>query len=110
MYALHLNLGEHFLPRIQDSYQAFISARSNATYALANAEKAGLLAPAQRGQKQLSAIGEQFVMALPNRDAAKAVLANFRKRRRSRKNIQQTPEDEPEQRNDEETPNDGNAQ
>jgi restriction endonuclease Mrr len=61
---------------------------ANAAYAVANAEKAGLLAPAQRGQKQLSAVGEQFVLALPDRDAAKAALANLRKRRRAKKNDQ----------------------
>lgn len=61
---------------------------SNPGYAVANAEKAGLLAPAQRGQKQLSAVGEQFVLALPDRDAAKAALANLRKRRKTKKNDQ----------------------
>jgi restriction endonuclease Mrr len=61
---------------------------TNAAYAVANAEKAGLLAPAQRGQKQLSAVGEQFVLALPDHEAAKAALANLRKRRRTRKNDQ----------------------
>jgi hypothetical protein len=69
---------------------------SNAAYAIANAEKAGLLAPAQRGQKQLSAIGEQFVLALPDRDAAKGALANFRRRRKNRKNTQQGAEGEVE--------------
>jgi hypothetical protein len=61
---------------------------ANAAYAVANAEKAGLLAPAQRGQKQLSAVGEQFVLALPDREAAKGALANLRKRRRAKKNDQ----------------------
>jgi len=61
---------------------------ANAAYAVANAEKAGLLAPAQRGQKQLSAVGEQFVLALPDRDAAKAALANLRKRRKTKRNDQ----------------------
>lgn len=61
---------------------------TNAAYAVANAEKSGLLAPAQRGQKQLSAVGEQFVMALPDREAAKAALANLRKRRKTKKNDQ----------------------
>lgn len=61
---------------------------ANAAYAVANAEKAGLLAPAQRGQKQLSAVGEQFVLALPDRDVAKGALANLRKRRRAKKNDQ----------------------
>jgi hypothetical protein len=61
---------------------------ANAAYAVANAEKARLLAPAQRGQKQLSALGERFVLALPDREAAKAALANLRKRRRAKKNDQ----------------------
>jgi hypothetical protein len=61
---------------------------ANPAYAVANAEKAGLLVPAQRGQKQLSGVGEQFVLALPDREAAKAALANLRKRRKAKKSDQ----------------------
>jgi hypothetical protein len=58
---------------------------SNAAVAVANAAAGGLLAPAGRGTKQISAVGEQFVAALPNRDEAKAVLAKVRRRRTRRK-------------------------
>jgi hypothetical protein len=54
---------------------------SNAAVAVANAAASGLLAPAGKGTKQISAIGEQFVGALPDRDGAKAVLATVRRRR-----------------------------
>ncbi|MDF2189837.1 hypothetical protein [Paraflavitalea sp. CAU 1676] len=60
---------------------------SNAAYAVDNATKAGLLAQALKGAKQLSAAGEYFVQALPDRDAAKATLTNMRPKRRSKKSI-----------------------
>jgi hypothetical protein len=59
---------------------------SNATYAVDNAAKAGLLVPGDRGSKQLSAAGETFVQALPDRDAAKAAISNMRLKKRSKKN------------------------
>ena len=58
---------------------------SNATYAVDNATKAGILVPAVKGAKQLSAAGEYFVQALPDRDAAKASLSNMRPKRRTKK-------------------------
>lgn len=44
--------------------------------------KAGILVPATKGHKQLSAMGEQYVQALPNKAEAKKIL---QKMRRSRK-------------------------
>lgn len=58
---------------------------SNAAYAVDNATKAGLLVQALKGAKQLSAAGEYFVQALPDRDSAKATLSNMRPKRRTRK-------------------------
>jgi hypothetical protein len=58
---------------------------SNAGYSSANALSMGYLAPAVTGHRQLSAAGEQFVRALPDRDAAKAAMAASRPRRRVRK-------------------------
>jgi hypothetical protein len=55
---------------------------SNAAWASNNALKMGYLAPAARGYRQLSAGGEQFVNALPDRDAAKAMATHMRPRRR----------------------------
>jgi hypothetical protein len=54
---------------------------SNAAYAVANAANAGLLVSAGKGAKQLSAQGERYVEALPDRAAAKEVLAGIRSRR-----------------------------
>jgi len=60
---------------------------SNPTVAVDNATRAGLLVQAVRGSKQLSSIGELFVQALPDRDAAKASLSSLRIRKRpSKKN------------------------
>jgi hypothetical protein len=57
---------------------------SNTAYATENATKAGYLAPAAKGQKQITAWGEQFVAALPDREAAAQVLAQLRKRKKKR--------------------------
>jgi hypothetical protein len=57
---------------------------SNTAYATDNATKAGYLAPAARGQKQITAWGEQFVAALPDREAAAQVVAQLRKRKKKR--------------------------
>ena len=58
---------------------------SNAAYAVANATNARLLVSAGKGEKQLSAIGERYVEALPDRQAAKEVLAKMRPRRSRKK-------------------------
>jgi hypothetical protein len=54
---------------------------SNAAKAVDNATRAGLLVPSTKGQKQLSAIGERYVQALPDKVAAKEALARARPRR-----------------------------
>jgi hypothetical protein len=61
---------------------------SNTAFAVVNATNAGLLASAGKGSKQLSALGERYVDALPDRDAAKEILASmrFRRRRKAGKN------------------------
>jgi hypothetical protein len=55
---------------------------SNAAYSSNNAVKKGFLIPTTKGQRQLSAQGERFVEALPDRDAARQVLEAMRVRRR----------------------------
>lgn len=57
---------------------------SNTAQISKNATRAGMLVPASKGMKQLSALGEQFIQALPDRQAAKEVL-NRLKPRRTRK-------------------------
>ena len=58
---------------------------ANAAGAVENATAAGLLVAAGKGAKQLSAIGELYVQALPDRDAAKAAVAHVRPRRKNRR-------------------------
>ena len=58
---------------------------ANTTYSANNAVKMRYLVPASKGQRQLSATGERFVRALPDRTAAKEVLVSVRRRSRSRR-------------------------
>jgi hypothetical protein len=67
---------------------------SNAAVAVENATKKGFLVPAEKGQKQLSAVGEQYVLALPDREAAQSALAGLRKRRKVRKSLPGQPAEE----------------
>ena len=54
---------------------------SNASYTVGNATRDGYLAAATKGMKQLSAHGEKYVEALPDRAAAKALMSSRRPRR-----------------------------
>ena len=54
---------------------------SNTAYTVGHATQAGLLVHAGANVKQLSAIGELYVEALPDSAAAKATLAGMRPRR-----------------------------
>lgn len=58
---------------------------ANAANATNNAVKMGYLVPSSKGQRQLGAAGEQFVRALPDRDAARAAMARLRPRRITRR-------------------------
>jgi hypothetical protein len=58
---------------------------SNAANSTNNAVKRGYLVPATKGQRQLSAAGERFVQALPDRDAAKAAMTSARPKRSPRR-------------------------
>lgn len=58
---------------------------SNTAYAVGNAMQSGYLTQGLKGMKQLSASGEMFVEALPDREAATAALANSRPRRSPKK-------------------------
>lgn len=63
---------------------------SNTAVAVDNATKAGYLVPSIKGSKQISAYGERFVEALPDRDAAKQIMAAARvgtKRKANRKKV-----------------------
>ena len=56
---------------------------SNAAKSVGNATTYGYLVPATKGQKQLSAGGELFVQALPDRPAARDAMAQARPRRKT---------------------------
>ena len=58
---------------------------SNAAYSTNNAVKTRYLVPSTKGYRQLSAVGEQFVLALPDREAAKTAMASARRRRKTSK-------------------------
>ena len=54
---------------------------SNASIAVDNATKAGLLVQATKGNKQISAAGERYVQLLPDRSAARASIEGIRKKK-----------------------------
>ncbi len=58
---------------------------SNPAVAVNDSSKARLLVASGKGNKQLSAMGEQFVLALPNRDQAKSILNKMRPKRKAKK-------------------------
>ncbi len=66
---------------------------ANPAVAVENATRLSYLVPATKGMKQISALGEQFVLALPDRERGKLIMKTARPRRRNRKNDQQ-PDDE----------------
>lgn len=61
---------------------------SNPAQAVDNATKYGYLAPGVKGSKQLSAGGELYIDALPDREAAASALASTR---RPRRKVKRTP-------------------
>lgn len=63
---------------------------SNAAKAVDNAAGALLLIPAGQGKKQLSAIGEVYVQALPDRAAAKIAASELRQKRTRNKSKPRT--------------------
>lgn len=58
---------------------------SNAANSANNAVKRGYLVPSTKGQRQLSAAGELFVNALPDREAARQAMAAAQPRRRTKR-------------------------
>lgn len=67
---------------------------ANAAMAVDNATKRAYLVPATKGSKQLSALGEQYVLALPDRERARGVMESARPRRRSKRARQQRNQDD----------------
>jgi hypothetical protein len=58
---------------------------SNPALSVNNAAITGYLAQASKGNKQISAAGEVFVAALPDREAAQAAMAKARPKRKSKR-------------------------
>ena len=71
---------------------------SNASNAISNGVRDGYLASAEKGLKQLSAEGEKYVEALPDREAAKNLKPRG-KSRRPRKQVGAQSSHDPEQVN-----------
>lgn len=87
-YLTHYRETPHFktLDLAKLNTEAAQSKFSNAAYAANNATISGYLTVAPGGSKQLSASGEQFVQALPDRDAARATMSKVRVRKTSKAN------------------------
>ena len=64
--------------------EAGLTRMSNASTTVANAEKSGLLTLLGHGKKQITALGEDVVKALPDRSAVKLVMSARRKPRKRR--------------------------
>jgi len=71
---------------------------SNAAAAVENAVTAGYLVPAGKGNRQISAIGELYVQALPDRVAAKEAIAHVKRRRKNKKTGSQGDNDEDQEK------------
>ena len=63
---------------------------ANTAYTGNNAQKMKYLVSATKGQRQLSAGGEQFVQALPDRELAKKAMTKFRPRRKTKQKEKKT--------------------
>jgi hypothetical protein len=64
---------------------------ANAAASANNAVKQGYLVPTTKGLRQLSAAGERFIVALPDREAARAALSAGVVKRKSRKSTAKRP-------------------
>jgi hypothetical protein len=68
---------------------------SNAANSANNALKQGYLVQATKGNRQLSAAGEQFVRSLPDREAAKTAMATTKPRKRTTRRVSRKPDPAP---------------
>jgi len=82
-YLAHYRDQQHFNTRDISSLNTEAAQRkfANAAYAVSNAAQYGYLVQGIKGMKQLSAGGEMYVEALPDREAAALALANSRPKR-----------------------------
>ena len=82
-YATHYREMQHFktLDLSKLNTEAAQIKLSNPNAAVDNAAQAGLLVQSGQGRKQISALGELYVQALPDRNAAKEAVAKARPRK-----------------------------
>lgn len=82
-YLTHYRATPHFktLDISQLNTEAAQPKFSNPAYFISDTSKRGLLVPAGKGKKQLGAVGEQFVEALPNHEEALKTLRRLKPRR-----------------------------
>jgi hypothetical protein len=73
----HFKTRDVTLLNTESAHRAF----SNASQAVENAVRSGLLVPSIKGSKQLSAMGEQYVNTLPDREAATSIAQRMKHRR-----------------------------
>lgn len=67
---------------------------SNPAVAVENANRLNYLVPSTKGNKQISALGERFVQALPDREKAKEIMTKARPRKKARKTEDEEEEDQ----------------
>jgi hypothetical protein len=91
-YLTHYRNQPHFktLDLSQLNTEAAQIKLSNPSKAIDNAIRAGLISQASKGMRQLSAVGELYVEALPDREAAREAIKHVRHRRKSRRAGQHT--------------------
>ena len=83
-YLTHYRNAKHFKTLSLSKLNTEAAQRkfANPSQVAANAIKANLIVPApQKGFRQLSAMGEQYVEALPDHEQARAVQRKFRPKR-----------------------------
>jgi hypothetical protein len=92
-YLTHYRDTPHFktLDISQLNTEAAQTKFANAAKSVNNASSYGYLGATTKGNKQLTAAGESFVEALPDREAAKDAMANARPRRRRKVRAVLTP-------------------
>jgi hypothetical protein len=91
-YLTHLRNTPHFKTAdiTQLNTEAAQPRFANTAQSVENATKMGYLVPAIKGHKQLGAMGEQFVRALPDRDAAKEAITRLKPRRYKKRTSEPT--------------------
>lgn len=86
-YLTHYRATPHFktLDISMLNTEAALPKFSNTANATNNAVKVGYIVPSTKGLRQLSALGERFVQALPDRDTARDVITSLRRRIRTKR-------------------------